>query len=67
MSDVRIAYVIVIGLILMLAAIVNVGAKKIGRVICVGGESDKPDYDPDVPPANPMEDEAEAYLNRRPY
>ena len=30
------------------------------------GEEDRPDYDPSDPPRNPLEDEGEAYLNRRP-
>lgn len=30
------------------------------------GEPDRPDYDPENPPDNPMESSGEAYLNRRP-
>lgn len=43
MLDFDMTFVIVIGLIAALIGVVNVVAKKIGNVIRVGGEEDRPD------------------------
>ena len=41
MLDFYIALVIVIGLIFVLGSIINVAVRKIGNVICIGGDEDR--------------------------
>lgn len=50
----------------LMTSFIAVIARKIGGGVRTGGEEDKFDYDPSCPLSNPLEDECEAYLNRRP-
>ena len=50
MFDFDMACVIVIGLIAVIAGVVQAGIRKIGDVLRIVGDEDRPDHDPSDPP-----------------
>ena len=69
MTDTDMVFCWLLATLICLGAIITLVRKvlkAIGAGILKGGGEDRPCYDPENPPRDPLEDECEAYLNRRP-